>query len=120
MKRVFPLAVLRKSTRKRARLMKLIRSSFFLQVLIICVFHTGVLSKAVAPRREPAVSTAHTPQNGNKAETYRKLAAAKRRAAENVPAKRDCYLLWARYYDCLADKLEAGDNRDCGKEPDEC
>ena len=65
-------------------------------------------------------SSAHAIQDPTEAENYRKLAAAKRKAAENVPAKRECYLAWARYYDCLADKLESGDNRDCGKEPDDC
>ena len=59
-------------------------------------------------------------QNPSQAESYRRLAAGKRKAAENVPAKRDCYLAWARYYDCLAGKYETGDNRDCGKEPPAC
>lgn len=62
----------------------------------------------------------HPIQNPNQAESYRRLAAAKRKAAENVPAKRECYLAWARYYDCLAGKYQSGDNRDCGKEPPAC
>jgi len=59
-------------------------------------------------------------QNPGQAESYRRLAASKRKAAENVPAKRDCYNAWAKYYDCLAAKYETGDNRDCGKEPPAC
>jgi hypothetical protein len=59
-------------------------------------------------------------QNPNQAESYRRLAAAKRKAADNVPAKRECYLAWARYYDCLAGKYQTGDNRDCGREPPAC
>ena len=59
-------------------------------------------------------------QNPSQAESYRRLAAAKRKAAENVPAKRDCYLAWAKYYDCVAGKYETGDARDCGREPPAC
>lgn len=59
-------------------------------------------------------------QNPSQAESYRRLAAAKRKAAENVPAKRDCYNAWAKYYDCMALKYDTGDNRDCGKEPPAC
>jgi hypothetical protein len=76
-----------------------------------------VEAKSVAAK---SVATGRAPQSPEQAENYRKLAAAKRRAAENVPAKRDCYLAWARYYDCLAAKSDAGDNRDCGREPPYC
>lgn len=71
----------------------------------------------VAAKTVPAI---HAPQNPEQAGHYRKLAAVKRRAAANVPAKRDCYLAWARYYDCLAAKSDAGDERDCGPEPHYC
>lgn len=67
-----------------------------------------------------AVSHVVAIQNPNQAESYRRLAAAKRKAADNVPAKRECYLAWARYYECLAGKYQTGDNRDCGQEPPAC
>ena len=66
------------------------------------------------------VVSLYASQNPSQADSYRRLAAAKRRAAENVPAKRDCYNAWARYYDCLALRYETGDNRNCGKEPPPC
>jgi hypothetical protein len=57
-------------------------------------------------------------QDPIQAEKYRKLAEAKRREAQRVPEKRECYLAWARYYDCLAEREEAGDNRTCARPPD--
>jgi hypothetical protein len=82
--------------------------SLLLLVLVMSLFYARPVIKG------------GNPQNPNQAESYRRLAAAKRKAADNVPAKRDCYLAWARYYDCLAGKYETGDNRDCGKEPPAC
>jgi hypothetical protein len=85
---------------------------------VVCSFLFVVLGMGLL-YAEPVVKGGGT-QNPNQAESYRRLAAAKRKAAENVPAKRDCYLAWARYYDCLAGRYQTGDNRDCGKEPPAC
>ena len=95
-------------TQKTQRFRKRVIWSFFFVVLVMGLLYAG-----------PGVKGGTT-QNPNQAESYRRLAAAKRKAAENVPAKRDCYLAWARYYDCLAEKYQTGDNRDCGKEPPAC
>jgi hypothetical protein len=96
-------------------------SVFLLLPLLLVIFlHARTPVNATAAVARKPVSVIRTPQNPNEAENYRKLAAAKRKAAENVPAKRDCYLAWARYYDCLAAKSEAGDYRDCGRQPDDC
>jgi hypothetical protein len=59
-------------------------------------------------------------QDANQAEKYRKLAEAKRKEAERAPEKRDCCLAWARYYDCLAERAGAGDNRPCPPRPPDC
>ncbi len=79
-----------------------------------------LLTMSLLYTRPVVKAGAHAIQNPTQAESYRRLAAAKRKAAENVPAKKDCYLAWAKYYDCLAGKYETGDNRDCGKEPPAC
>ena len=93
-----------------------VTSSFILLLLLIAsLSYARPIVKAGAPH-----GVARVIQNPNQADSYRRLAAAKRKAAENVPAKRDCYLAWARYYDCLAGKYETGDARDCGKEPPAC
>ena len=88
-------------------------------LLITCLSGTASF-EAIITVVNASVSTTHLKQDPNQAENYRKLAATKRRAAENVPAKRDCYLAWARYYDCLAARSEAGDDRDCGARPPDC
>lgn len=66
---------------------------------------------------EARAGSAYTLQDPNLAENYRRLAAAKRKAAERVPEKRQCYEAWAKYYDCLADRAEYGDSRECPAEP---
>jgi hypothetical protein len=94
--------------------------SFILLLLMsMSLLYARPVVKADGPQRAEAAH-ARAVQNPSQAESYRRLAAAKRKAAENVPAKRDCYLTWAKYYDCLAGKYETGDSRDCGKEPPAC
>jgi hypothetical protein len=93
--------------------------SFILLLLIMSLLSARPVVKADDRDRAKAAH-ARPMQNPTQAESYRRLAAAKRKAAENVPAKRDCYLAWAKYYDCLAGKYDTGDNRDCGKEPPAC
>jgi len=90
------------------------RQSFIWSFILLVLLTTSLLYPG------PIVKAGATAQNPGQAESYRRLAAAKRKAAENVPAKRDCYNAWANYYDCLALKYEKGDNRDCGKEPPAC
>ena len=98
--------------------MRIIWSFIFLLLIMSLLYARPVVK---ADDRERAKATPARPmQNPSQAESYRRLAAAKRKAAENVPAKRDCYLAWAKYYDCLAGKYETGDSRDCGKEPPAC
>jgi hypothetical protein len=103
---------------KRQSFGKSVMCGFLLVAPVTSLLYAGPIVKGGEPPR--AVSHVHTIQNPHQAENYRRLAAAKRKAAENVPAKRDCYLAWARYYDCLAGKYQTGDNRDCGKEPPAC
>jgi hypothetical protein len=91
-----------------------------LTLLLMAGLPVRIPVQATAPVGNRIVSTGHMTQNPSEAESYRKLAAAKRKAAENVPAKRDCYLAWARYYDCLAARSESGDSRDCGAQPADC
>jgi hypothetical protein len=97
------------------RLRKMVPAFFMLPLLIITYGSARMPVNAGAP-----VVSLLTTQNPTEAESYRKLAAAKRKAAVNVPGKRDCYLAWARYYDCLAARSEAGDGRDCGAQPPDC
>ena len=103
---------------KHPRLKKTV-SGFVLATMLGASAQTAMLAKTkadVPARRARAVVS----QNPGEAENYRKLAAAKRKAAQNVPAKRDCYLAWARYYDCLAARSETGDGRNCGAQPADC
>lgn len=81
-------------------------------VTIACTRQAGGM-----PVANSVSSFARAVQDPNQAENYRKLAAAKRKAAQRVPERRACYEAWARYYDCLADKAETGDNKDCGAQP---
>lgn len=90
-------------------------------LLSLITWLPGIMpAQATATAACTSASAPHLAQDPAQAENYRKLAATKRRAAENVPAKRDCYLAWARYYDCLAARSEAGDDRDCGARPPDC
>lgn len=97
-----------------------VRRLLVLSLLLVTALSGKAPFKADGTVFGAAASTSHLRQDPNQAENYRKLAATKRRAAENVPAKRDCYLAWARYYDCLAARSEAGDDRDCGARPPDC
>lgn len=111
---------LMKFVTRKSRL-KQMSPGFCLPALLLISFVPARMpADATAAGVTRPVSAIAAAQNPTEAETYRKLAAAKRKAAQNVPAKRECYLAWARYYDCLAAKIEAGDNRDCGKQPDDC
>ena len=103
---------------RRSFRMRVMSSSVLLLLLIVSLLYARPVVKAGDPHRRS--THARVMQNPSQADSYRRLAAAKRKAAENVPAKRDCYLAWARYYDCLAGKYETGDARDCGKEPPAC
>jgi hypothetical protein len=94
------------------------RQSFLMRVMGSFILLLLIIMSLLYAR--PEAARAHAIQNPSQAESYRRLAAAKRKAAENVPAKRDCYLAWAQYYECLAGKYETGDTRDCGKEPPAC
>ena len=107
-----------KTQNRQSFRMRATGSCVLLLLLMMSLLYARPVVKAGHPQIAPAV--AHAIQNPSQAESYRRLAAAKRKAAENVPEKRDCYLAWARYYDCLAGKYETGDNRDCGKEPAAC
>ena len=104
-------------TQKTQRFGKRVMCGVLFVAPVTSLLYAGPVVKAGNPQR--AVSHAHTVQNPNQAESYRRLAAAKRKAAENFPAKRECYLAWARHYDCLAEKYQNGDNREC-KEPPPC
>jgi|SRR6185503_5423191 len=106
-----------KSRNRHPRLRVVGKFLLLLALLISSFYARPVVNAGDTQRAEPVSSAA---QNPSQAENYRRLAAAKRKAAENDPARRDCYLAWARYYDCLADKYQSGDNRDCGKEPPDC
>ena len=104
-------------TQKTQSFRKRVMCGVLLVAPVTSLLYAGPVVKGGNPQ---PVSHAHAVQNPNQADSYRRLAAAKRKAAENVPAKRECYLAWARYYDCVADRYQTGDNRDCGKEPPPC
>ena len=99
--------------------LKQVVSGLIFATLLGASAHAAVVAKANANGPVWPVIAAVS-QNPGEAENYRKLAAAKRKAAQNVPAKRDCYLAWARYYDCLAARSETGDGRNCGAQPADC
>ena len=91
--------------------------------LVLPISLVGMVAIIIPPDQlnfHPVTRASVANQDPNQAEEYRKLAAAKRKQAEQEPQKRDCYLAWARYYDCLADRAEAGDNRQCPPRPPDC
>jgi hypothetical protein len=107
------------ATTKTYRRTRIILMSLLLFVLSAGLLYTGVQSKARYTPSVLSASSANTAgQNPYQAQKYRKLAEAKRQEAERVPERRDCYLEWARYYDCLADREDAGDNRKCPRPAD--
>lgn len=88
--------------------------SMLIAITFLTVYKSRIPSSASLESRVGSVSPLQDP---NQAENYRRLAAAKRKAAERVPEKRQCYEAWAKYYDCLADRAEYGDGRACPAEP---
>lgn len=109
-----------KAQNSQTRRIRLMRGLFLFPMLVMSLLPAKAPVIADFTQRVDALSRAHAHQDPNLAQKYRRLAEAKREEAERVPEKKNCYLAWARYYDCLAERADAGDNRQCPPRPEDC
>jgi hypothetical protein len=78
----------------------------------------ALLSVAAVAQAEPTYpqTRIELAQSGM-ADSYRQAAQAYRDAASKAPAdQKQCYLNWARYYDCVVGSLRSGSSSQC-REP---
>ena len=110
----------RHQSQERTKPRYLVGALVLLVVIMLLAGTFLTIYKSKVPSSTPVAARVGsvTPlQDPNQAENYRRLAAAKRKAGDRVPEKRQCYEAWAKYYDCLADRTEYGDGRECPAEP---
>lgn len=96
-----------------------LRSKKFYLLLLLLILVSIPVAFAIRKRASPPMindvaSTRGAVQDPKQVEYYRKNAAAFRKQAEAATGDRKaCYIAWADYYDCKADQIESGVNKQC-------